>query len=91
MQLSIFSEADQLGLRNWAEQQYGDRLALDGINSIPAAWAWLWFVLREAEDRAEWFPYGKSRVLQVIEASLSVEAQAERPMHARSVLSGAEE
>ena len=90
MQLSILSEADQMGLRNWSEQQYGDRMALDGIHSIPAAWAWLWFVLREVEDRPEWFPHGKSAILQVIEASLRVEAQTERPVQARSVSGGEE-
>ena len=85
MRLSILSDPDQLGLRKWAEHQYGDTLALEGIDTIPAAWAWVWFVLREAEDRPEWFPHGKVALLEVIEANLTVEAQAERPVQERAV------
>jgi hypothetical protein len=85
MRLSTLSDPDQRGLRKWAEHQYGDALALDGIDTIPAAWAWIWFVLREAEDRPEWFPHGKVAILEAIEASLKVEAQAERPARERAV------
>ena len=84
MHLSILSDAAQIGLRKWAEHQYADGLELDRIKGFSPAWAWLWFVLREAEDLPEWFPHGKAEILEVIEASLRVEAQAERPVHERA-------
>ena len=31
----------------------------DLIGSLPEPWAWVWFQLRESEDRPEWFPHGK--------------------------------
>lgn len=83
MRLSILSESDQAGLRNWAEYAYGDSLALDEIKDFAAGWAWVWFELREAEDRPEWFPHGKNTILDIIEASLKVEAQAEETLHER--------
>lgn len=77
MRISLLSEPDQAGLRNWAEHVHGDSLALDGISDIPAAWAWVWFLLRETEDRPEWFPHGKARIMDIIESSLKLEARME--------------
>jgi hypothetical protein len=40
-------------------------------------WARYWFMLREAEDRPEWFPSGKWATLQAIESVLCQEARME--------------
>jgi hypothetical protein len=81
MKLSDLSPATQDGLRLWSKWMWGDSMALDDINGIPAGWAWVWFLLREAEDRPEWFPKGKSATLQIIEGKLIEEAKATEPVH----------
>lgn len=39
--------------------------------------AWLYFLLRQAPDYAEWFPRGKWATLQVLEASIDEQAKVE--------------
>jgi hypothetical protein len=81
MDISILSGLAQEGLRRWSEWEYGDKFALDNIRTFSPAWAWIWFLLRHAEDRPEWFPHGKGATLALIEASLNVEAQEEAEQH----------
>jgi hypothetical protein len=76
--LKRLSEKAQSGLRQWAAFQYGDEMFFDGIGSLPQEWAWVCFQLRVADDKPEWFPKGKSAIIQVIEQFLYEEAKAER-------------
>lgn len=56
------------GLRQFLEDHDGHDERLS--NGSPEMWAFLWFQLREAEDKPEWFPSGKWATLQRIEALL---------------------
>lgn len=76
MRLSDFSIVTQRGLRTWAKVMWNDERALDCIQDLAPAWAWVWYVLREAEDRPEWFPRGKWSVIQMIERWLTEEARS---------------
>ena len=77
MKIDHFSVEARAGLRRWACEALDDELAFDGIASLPEHWAWMWFLLREAEDRPEWFPKGKFATLQFLEQRLVEEARAE--------------
>lgn len=58
------------GLRRFLEDHDGD----DGrLNAPIESWAFLFFILREAQDKPEWFPSGKWVTIQRLE-SLLVEA-----------------
>lgn len=70
MKLDYLSTLAQHGLRSWAIAIHHDELLFDGLASSPKDWSWLWFQLREAEDKPEWFPKGKWATLQVIESFL---------------------
>ena len=78
MKLEDLLPRTQDGLFKWAQFEHGDDMFFDGIGSIPEQWAWVWFQLRAAEDRPEWFPSGKWATLQAIEAFLDEEARAQR-------------
>jgi len=60
------------GLERFCEDNDCEGL-LDGGLEVSA---WLFFRLREAEDRAEWFPSGKWATLQRLEQLLSEAATA---------------
>ncbi len=49
------------GFRLFLEEHDGHDCRL---TMLPESWAWLWFQLRAAEDRPEWFPSGKWATLQ---------------------------
>ena len=72
MKLEMFSEPAQAGLRVWAEQ---NNLLFPDHAGAPEFWAWMYFELRESEDRPEWFPRGKWATLQFLEAKLSEAAR----------------
>jgi len=70
-----FSAEAWAGLSVWCEALDGgldDRLR----DCTPENWAWIWFQLRRAADRLEWFPRGKWATLQHIERLLNECAQA---------------
>ena len=75
MNLRDFSDKTQDGLRRWALAAHGDELLFDDNATAPEFWSWIYFQLRVAADRSEWFPRGKWATLQVIEESLSTEAR----------------
>ncbi len=75
MKLNRFSQLTQDALRRWSMDMFNDELMLDDIFGLPEHWAWVWFLLRESEDRPEWFPHGKSATLQILEGFLITEAQ----------------
>lgn len=75
MRIELLSTQAQEGLRRFCAAVHDDELMLDAIASLPEQWAWIWFQLREAEDRLEWFPKGKWATIQVIEETLRKEAQ----------------
>lgn len=75
MDIDQLSSETQEGLRLWAKWQHDDDMLFDDMASIPEIWAWIWFQLRAAEDRPEWFPRGKWAVLQLIETYLDEEAR----------------
>jgi hypothetical protein len=70
MKLEYLSTSAQDGLRAWSLAIHHDELLFDGIASSTKDWAWMWFQLREAEDKPDWFPKGKWATLQVIESIL---------------------
>lgn len=74
MKLELLSAAAQIGLRSWALAVHHDELMFDGIGSSPEHWAWIFFQLRETEDRPEWFPKGKWATVQFLESRLAGEA-----------------
>ena len=71
----IFSQETQDGLRQWAVAAHGDEMIFDDNASAPEFLAWIWFQLREAEDRPEWFPKGKWATLQALEQFLTKQAR----------------
>ena len=75
--MNQLSTEAQDGLRRWAAAVFNDEMALDDIGGIPAAWAWVCFLLRESADLPEWFPKGKWATTQFIEAILAGEAHDE--------------
>jgi hypothetical protein len=77
MSIDHFSQGAQQGLRRWSADNYGDQLMLDGISGANMAWAWIAFLLRESEDKPEWFPNGKSSTIQRLEEELIREAREE--------------
>lgn len=67
---SDFLALTRQGLRRFLEDHDGD----DGrLNAPIESWAFLFFQLREAEDKPEWFPSGKWATIQHLE-SLLIEA-----------------
>ena len=78
MRFDRLSNEAQDGLRKWAKWQHDDELLFDDISSLPESWAWLCFQLRVAMDRPEWFPKGKSAIIQVIEQWLYTQAKIEQ-------------
>lgn len=76
MKLDYLSTLAQHGLRAWAIAVHKDEMLFDSIASSPREWAWMWFQLRRAEDREEWFPKGKWATLQVIELFLDNDIRA---------------
>ncbi len=66
--LNSFRHATQNGLRKFLEDTSDnpDRLYI----GTPENWAWLFFQLRAADDRPEWFPSGKWATLQRLESLL---------------------
>jgi len=76
MKLEYLTLLAQHGLRAWAVAIHHDDLLFDGIGSSPKDWAWMWFQLREAEDKLEWFPRGKWATIQVIESFLQNDIRA---------------
>jgi hypothetical protein len=64
----------------WAEYQHDDRMLFDSIGSQPEQWAWIFFELRAATDKPEWFPKGKWATIQHIEQHLDDQANRERKM-----------
>jgi hypothetical protein len=77
MKLDYLSAEAQDGLRRWSKYLWEDEMAIEDYGMAPAAWAWVCFLLRESEDRPEWFPKGKFATIQVIEAALMREARGE--------------
>lgn len=75
MKLDSLNQLSQQGLRKWGQDKHGDEMLFEGITV--ENWAWLWFQLRESEDRAEWFPSGKWATIQFIEERLAYQAKAE--------------
>ncbi len=74
MLFNNLSKKTQKGLFQWIkDNNLEDKLYLD-IASYEE-WAWIWFCLRESEDRPEWFPKGKWSVLQHIEDKKNEEAR----------------
>lgn len=82
MKIDRLSTLAQHGLRSWAISVHHDEMLLDAISSLPEHWAWVWFQLREAEDKPEWFPRGKWATLQEIERHLILEARCMVGTHA---------
>lgn len=74
MKLDKLTSQAQDGLRLWAAYQHDDEMLFDAIGSSPEHWAWIWFQLRAAKDRPEWFPHGKWATLQFIQGQLDGEA-----------------
>lgn len=73
MKLGNLSVLAQNGLTRWAKDVHDDELMLEAISSLPENWAWVWFQLRYAIDKPEWFPCGKWATLQRIESFLNEE------------------
>jgi hypothetical protein len=76
MKITQLSREAQAGLYRWANEVLDDELAMDSIGSVPQEWAWICILLRQSEDKPEWFPKGKSATIQVIEDHLYREARA---------------
>jgi hypothetical protein len=74
------SEETQEGIRQFYKDTYGDEDEVGKVCTRPDHWSWLWFLLRQAEDKPEWFPKGKSATLQIIEKHL--DAYAREMLHA---------
>ncbi len=74
MKIDRLNSLAQQGIRNFCRDIHGDEMIPDAISSLPEQWAWLWFQLREAEDKLDWFPKGKYATLQYIESHLIDEA-----------------
>jgi hypothetical protein len=74
MKLSDLTPVAQDGLRQWAEAM-GDGLWLEDLPTVADSWSWVCFLLREAQDRPEWFPHGKWATIQRIESLLLEEAR----------------
>lgn len=77
MKLECLTTAAQTGINQFCADILGDAMAAESIASLPSEWAWMWFRLREAEDKPAWFPHGKWATLQHIEMLLVDEARAE--------------
>jgi len=69
--LREFLPHTQDGLVQFAEDHECEGVLDGGIEG----WAFLWFRLREAEDKPEWFPAGKWATIQRIECLLIAEAK----------------
>jgi len=55
------------GLRRWCEAADDGPFPADRLDvSAPENWAWIFFELRQATDRPEWFPHGKWATIQHI-------------------------
>jgi len=74
MRLGDLSGEAQAGIRQWARDFSGTDRGIE--NAGGPTWAWLCQLLRESDDRVEWFPRGKWATLQFIEDRLRIEAQA---------------
>lgn len=72
MPLNRLSPPTRDGLQKWALDVHKDERLFD---NIACPWAWIWFQLRESEDRPDWFPGGKWWTLQRIEEVISQEAR----------------
>jgi len=75
MKASILGLERAEGLRRFFVDTENDELAIDAISGSPEHWAWLWFRLREADEKPEWFPRGKYGTLKFIEELLTLEAR----------------
>lgn len=64
---SDFLQPTRHGLERFCEDNDCNGL-LDGSLEVSA---WLYFLLREAEDREEWFPLGKWATIQRLEGLLT--------------------
>ena len=77
MTLEDFSQETQDGFVRWAVFRHHDDLLFEAIGAEPREWAWIYFQLEIAEDRAEWFPKGKWATLQVFHEHLTELARLE--------------
>lgn len=57
-----------VGLRRWLEDHDGHD---ERLNGSLESWALLFFQLRQAEDKPEWFPSGKWATIQHLETMLN--------------------